>query len=188
MLETNNRILVSQRLLPELSILHNSLKNIWKKKYVTNMGEEHEKLEKKLKQELKVNNLSIFNNGTIALMVAIKALYFPEGSDVITTPFTFAATHNCLSWNKLNPIFCDIKSDTLCIDTEKIEKSITSNTSAILAVHVYRIPCDVEKIQNIANKYNLKIIYDPAHAFTTEVNNKSIGICGDITMYSFHET
>lgn len=182
------KIYVTQPLLPELSDVYSQLEEIWESKWLTNMGSKHNELESRLKNTLKVPQVSLFNNGTIALMVAIKALDLPYGSEVITTPFTFAATPHCIAWNGLKPVFCDIEPDTMTIDTNKIESLITPNTSAILGVHVYGYPCDVEKINTIAKKHNLKVIYDAAHAFSTEINGKGIGTFGDITMFSFHAT
>ena len=162
------------------------LKEIWESQWITNNGNQHQKLEKELKEYLEVNNLSLINNGTIALQIALKALGL-EG-EIITTPFTFAATPHSISWSGLKPVFCDIDSETLNIDANKIESLITEKTSAILAVHVFGTPCDVEKIEKIADKHNLNVIYDGAHAFGTEINGTSIGNYGDITMYSFHAT
>ena len=184
----NKKIFVTQPLLPALSDVEAELAQIWASKWLTNMGAKHNELETKLKDVLKVPNVSLFNNGTIALLVAIKALNLPAGSEVITTPFTFAATPHCIAWNDLKPVFCDIEPNTMTIDADKIEALITPNTSAILGVHVYGFPCDVEKIDALAKKHNLKVIYDAAHAFSTEVNGRSIGTYGDITMYSFHAT
>ena len=184
----DKKIFVTQPLLPELSDVQAQIKEIWESKWLTNMGKKHNLLENRLKEVLNVPNVSLFNNGTIALLVAIKALDLPYGSEVITTPFTFAATPHCIAWNGLKPVFCDIEPNTMTIDADKIESLITPNTSAILGVHVYGFPCDVEKIDAIAKKYNLKVIYDAAHAFSTDVNGKSIGTYGDITMYSFHAT
>ena len=183
-----NKIFVTQPLLPNLDTLSEHLKEIWESKWLTNMGSKHNELENKLKDVLKVPNVSLFNNGTIALLVAIKALDLPYGSEVITTPFTFAATPHCITWNGLKPVFCDIEPETMTIDADKIESLITPNTSAILGVHVYGFPCDVERIDAIAKKYNLKVIYDAAHAFSTEINGKGIGTFGNITMFSFHAT
>ncbi|MBO5738826.1 DegT/DnrJ/EryC1/StrS family aminotransferase [bacterium] len=184
----NKKIYITQPLLPSITSLNSHFDDIWTSKIVTNMGKKHNELESKLKNVLKVQNVSLFNNGTIALLVAIKALDLPVGSEIITTPFTFAATPHCISWNGLKPVFCDIEPNTMTIDADKIEKLITPNTSAILGVHVYGFPCDVEKIDKIAKKYNLKVIYDAAHAFSAEINNNGIGNYGDITMFSFHAT
>ena len=150
---------VTQPLLPELELVNEQIKDIWASKWLTNMGSKHNELETRLKDILKVKNVSLFNNGTIALLVAIKALDLPYGSEVITTPFTFAATPHCIQWNGLKPVFCDIEPETMTIDVNKIESLITPNTSAILGVHVYGFPCDVEKIETIAKKYNLKVEY-----------------------------
>src|SRR5574344_573046 len=183
-----DKIFVTRPLLPNLSSLETHLNDIWESKWLTNMGSKHNELENKLKDVLKVPNVSLFNNGTIALLVAIKALDLPYGSEVITTPFTFAATPHCITWNGLKPVFCDIEPSTMTIDADKIESLITPNTSAILEVQVYGFPCNVEKIDKIAKKYNLKVIYDAAHAFSTEINGRGIGTFGDITMFSFHAT
>ncbi len=183
-----DRIYVTQPLLPELSEFNEHLKDIWDSKCLTNMGSKHNELESKLREVLKVPYVSLFNNGTIALLTAIKAMDLPYGSEVITTPFTFAATPHCISWNGLKPVFCDIEPETMTIDANKIEDLITPNTSAILGVHVYGFPCDVYKIEKIAKKYNLKVIYDAAHAFSTEIDGKGIGTFGDISMFSFHAT
>lgn len=182
------KIFITQPLLPDLTDLTKQIREIWETKWLTNMGEKHNLLEKRLGDILKVKNTSLFNNGTIALLVALKALDLPNGSEVITTPFTFAATPHCISWNGLTPVFCDIEKETMTIDTKKIEALITPKTSAILAVHVYGFPCNVKKIDEIAKKYNLKVIYDAAHAFSTEINGRGIGEFGDITMFSFHAT
>jgi len=183
-----DKIYVTQPLMPDIEDFCKEIEDIWESKQLTNMGKKHAKLELKLKEILKVPNVSLFNNGTIALLTAIKALDLPNGSEVITTPFTFAATPHCISWNGLKPVFCDIEPDTMTIDTSKIEALITPNTSAILGVHVYGFPCDVEKINKIAKKHNLKVIYDAAHAFLTEIDGVAIGNFGDITMFSFHAT
>jgi len=188
MLKTKNKIFITQPLLPDLEDFKTHLEDIWHSKWLTNMGEKHNLFENRLKDVLKVKHVSLFNNGTIALLTALKALELPYGSEVITTPFTFAATPHCISWNGLKPVFCDIEPNTMCIDADKIESLITPNTSAILAVHVYSFPCDVEKIEDIARRRNLKVIYDGAHAFSTEINGRGIGTFGDITMFSFHAT
>ncbi len=186
--KNNEKIFVTRPLLPKLDNYINHLEDIWESKWLTNMGSKHNELENLLKHVLKVKNCSLFNNGTIALLVALKALNLPQGSEVITTPFTFAATPHCISWNGLKPVFCDIEPKTMTIDPKKIEKLITPNTSAILGVHVYGFPCDVENIDKIAKKHNLKVIYDAAHAFSTEIDGIGIGNFGDISMFSFHST
>jgi len=188
MKELTEPIYVTQPLLPDLNSLNFEIRDIMKSKWVTNHGVKHKLLELKLKEVLKVQNVSIFNNGTIALLTALKALDLPIGSEVITTPFTFAATPHCISWNGLKPVFCDIEPDTMTIDAGKIEELIKPDTSAILPVHVYGFPCNVKKIDKIAKKYDLKVIYDAAHSFSSEINGRGIGTFGDITMFSFHAT
>jgi dTDP-4-amino-4,6-dideoxygalactose transaminase len=141
-----------------------------------------------LKSVLKVNNISVFNNGTIALLTALKAMNLPAGSEVITTPFTFPATPHCISWNGLKPVFCDINPGNMTINADKIEDLITPETSAILPVHVYGFPCDVKAIHEIAENHNLKVIYDCAHTFSTEIAGRGIGTFGDISVFSFHAT
>ena len=182
------KIFLTRPLLPKAQDYKKIIDEIFESQWLTNMGSKHNELEIRLKDVLKVGNVSLFNNGTIALLTALKAMDLPYRSEVITTPFTFAATPHCIVWNNCKPIFCDIEPNTMTIDANKIEALITPNTSAILGVHVYGFPCDVEKINNIAQKYNLKVIYDAAHAFSTEINGKGIGEFGNITMFSFHAT
>jgi len=179
-------IYITRPIFPKLADFNKKLEDIWHSKILSNYGIQAKTLENKLKKVLKSNNLHIFNNGTIALLIGIRSLHLK--GEVITTPFTFPATVNCLIWNNLTPVFCDIDPNTMNIDVDKIELLITSKTSAILAVHVFGSPCDVEKIQKIADKYKLKVIYDAAHAFETEINHKSIASYGDLTMFSFHPT
>jgi dTDP-4-amino-4,6-dideoxygalactose transaminase len=181
-------IYITQPLLPNLNDIELEIKEIFESKWITNQGIKHDLLEKKLETVLNVPNVSLFNNGTIALLTALKALNLPIGSEVITTPFTFPATPHCISWNELKPIFCDIEPENMTIDTDKIEQMITPNTSAILPVHVYGFPCNIKKIDKLAKQYSLNVIYDGAHTFSTKIKNKSIGTFGDITMFSFHAT
>lgn len=182
------KVFITQPLLPDIEDLYAELKTLWESKWLTNMGARHNELEQALKKVLKVPNLSLFNNGTTALLIALKSFNLPKASEIITTPFTFPATPHCISWNNFKPVFCDIEPETMTIDADKIEKLITPKTSAILGVHVYGFPCNVEKIEKIAKKHNLKVIYDGAHSFSTEINGKGIGTFGDITMFSFHAT
>lgn len=179
-------IYVTRPLLPNIERVYEQLENIWNSKWLTNNGPKHKELESKLKEYLEVDNLVMFSNGTLALELGLKALEL-EG-EVITTPFTFPATLQALDRNRLTPVFCDIERETLNIDAKKIEELITDKTTAILGVHVFGNPCNVEKIQEIADKYNLKVIYDGAHAFGSHINGKSIGSYGDMTMFSFHAT
>ena len=162
------------------------LVDIWQSKILTNGGPKHQELEKAINKTLKVPFSCLFNNGTIGLITACQALKLT--GEVITTPFTFPATPHVLIWNNITPVFCDIDPDAMTIDHRKIESLITSKTSAILGVHVYGIPCAVNEIQEIANRHGLKVIYDSAHAFGTEIDDKGVGVFGDISMFSFHAT
>jgi dTDP-4-amino-4,6-dideoxygalactose transaminase len=179
-------IYITRPIFPSIREYTNELKDVWKSQWLSNNGPKLLLLEKNIKKVLDVPHVSLFNNGTIALLIAIKALKLT--GEVITTPFTFPATPHCLTWNNITPVFCDIDPITMNIDADKIESLITKKTTAILAVHVFGTPCDVEKIQKIADKYKLKVIYDSAHAFGTKVSNVGIGNFGDISMFSFHST
>jgi dTDP-4-amino-4,6-dideoxygalactose transaminase len=179
-------IMVTRPLFPEFSDYTESLSDIWESKWLSNGGKQHQMLESKLKEYINAPNISLFNNGTIALMVAVQSLRLQ--GEVITTPFTFPATTHVLAWNNITPVFCDIDPIRLTIDPKKIEKLITAKTTAILGVHVYGVPCHVDEIQEIADRHGLKVIYDAAHAFTTVHNGKPIADYGDITMFSFHPT
>jgi dTDP-4-amino-4,6-dideoxygalactose transaminase len=179
-------VYVSKPLLPPLKDYFNRLQSIWDAEWLTNNGEQHQEFEKRLADYLEVPYVSLFSNGTTALTVAHKSLQLT--GEVITTPFTFPATPYSLSWIGLKPVFCDIDSKTMNIDANKIESLITKDTSAILGVHVFGAPCEVNKIESIAKKYNLKVIYDAAHAFGVKVNGKPIGSFGDISMMSLHAT
>jgi dTDP-4-amino-4,6-dideoxygalactose transaminase len=177
---------ISRPLLPDLSKMQEKLQEVWDSQWLTNSGAQHQLFENKIKTMLRAPYVSLFNNGTIALIVACQALRL--SGEVITTPFTFPATPHVLSWNNIKPIFCDIDATTLNIDTARIESMITPQTTAILAVHVFGTPCDVIGIQEIADKYGLKIVYDAAHSFGVEINGVGIGNYGDISMFSFHAT
>ena len=179
-------IFVTRPVFPTIEEVTEKLRDIWQSKWLTNNGPQHTMLERELKNFLKVPHLSLFNNGTIALIVACQSLRL--SGEVITTPFTFAATPHVLTWNNIAPIFCDIDAETMNIDAAKIESMITPRTTAILAVHVFGTPCDVEKIQEVADRYGLRVIYDAAHAFGVEIGGRGIGNCGDISMLSFHAT
>lgn len=182
----DKNIFITQPDLPDIEEFFPYLKEIWQRKQVTNNSKFHQELEQKLAQFLGVKHVSLFANGTLALMVALKSLDLK--GEVITTPFSFVATSNALLWNNLKPIFVDIDHDTLNLNPEKIEKAITKETTAILPVHVYGNPCDVKSIKKIAQKHNLSLIYDAAHAFGTKINNKSILNYGDLSILSFHAT
>ncbi|MBW4475838.1 MAG: DegT/DnrJ/EryC1/StrS family aminotransferase [Tolypothrix brevis GSE-NOS-MK-07-07A] len=179
-------IYVTRPLLPDLDKFNQKLQEIWNSQWLTNNGKQHLELEHKLQQILKIPYLSLFNNGTIALIVGCQSLRL--SGEVITTPFTFPGTPHVLTWNNIKPIFCDIDPVTMNIDANKIESMITPQTTAILGVHVYGTPCNVIKIQEIADKYGLKVIYDAAHAFGVEINGVGIGNFGDLSMMSFHAT
>ena len=182
----NEKILVTSPLLPNLDEFHEMLKDIWASKWVTNNGKFHQELEKALAAYLKVPYISIFTNGTLPLITALQALHIT--GEVITTPFSFVATTHSIWWNGAKPVFVDIDPATCGMDPDKIEAAITPNTTAIMPVHCYGKPCDTERIQQIADKYGLKVIYDAAHAFGVEVNGKSILEAGDMSTLSFHAT
>ena len=182
----DKRIYVTRPVFPTIEEVTDKLRDIWAAKWLTNNGPQHTMLEQELKAFLKVPYLSLFNNGTIALMVACQSLRL--SGQVITTPFTFAATPHVLSWNNIEPIFCDVDAETMNLDADKIESMITPKTTAILPVHVFGIPCDVEKIQEVADRYGLRVVYDAAHTFGVEIGGRGIGTFGDISMLSFHAT
>ncbi len=177
---------VTKPFLPPQQVYQHYLDGIWKRNWLTNMGPLASDLELRLKEHLKVNHLLFVTNGTVALQMAIKALGLK--GEIITTPFSFVATTSSIVWEGCTPVFVDIDEHSLNIDAHKIEEAITPNTTAILATHVYGNPCDVEKIEEIAQKHQLKVIYDAAHAFGVEVNGKSIFEYGDISTCSLHAT
>jgi len=181
-------ILVTKPIHPNKDRILSTISTIIDSTWLTNMGPYHEKFEKKLRQFLNVRHISVFNNGTIALITALKALDLPKNSEVITTPFTFAATPHAIAWNNLTPVFADIDTSTMTLCPKSIERAITPNTSAIIPVHVYGFPSNVVEIDQIAKKHNLRVIYDAAHAFGTTINDQPITNFGDITMLSFHAT
>jgi dTDP-4-amino-4,6-dideoxygalactose transaminase len=172
--------------LPDLDQFHSHLEDIWRSARLSNGGAKHQALEDALREYLQVRHISLFNNGTTALIVACRALRL--SGEVITTPFTFPATPHVLSWNNITPVFADIHPEFLTLDAMRIEPLITSRTSAILAVHVYGMPCAMSTIQEVADAYGLKVIYDAAHAFGTKVAGRPITDFGDATMLSFHAT
>lgn len=179
-------ILITRPLLPDIGEMTQMLEAIWKSNQLSNNGKMVKQLERELCSYLGSNRLSVFSNGTAALQVACKTLRL--SGEVITTPFTFAATIHALAWNNIKPVFCDIEEDTFNINPDKIEELITQDTTAILPVHVFGNPCKVEKIQHIADKYGLKVLYDAAHAFGVDIDGKPIASFGDISMFSFHAT
>jgi dTDP-4-amino-4,6-dideoxygalactose transaminase len=179
-------ITVTKSDLPPLEKYMDYLRKIWATRWLTNDGEFVQLLRKRLEEYLKVKNLVLMSNGTLALQITLKALDLK--GEVITTPFTFVATTNVILWEGLTPVFADINPETFNLNPEEVEKKITKRTSAILAVHVYGNPCYVEELQEIAKKYNLKLIYDAAHAFGVEYKNQSVLNYGDASILSFHAT
>lgn len=177
---------VTKTYLPNLDKYQEYVENIFKSGWITNGGKYTLELEKKLEEFLGVKNIVLVSNGTLALQVAYKLLNLKD--DVITTPFSFVATTSSLVWEGINPVFSDIDKDTFCLDISKIEEKITNKTSGIVPVHVFGNPCDVEKIDEIAQKYNLKVVYDAAHAFGVKYKGESILNYGDISILSFHAT
>lgn len=179
-------ITVTSPLLPPLDEFHKLLKDIWQRKWITNNGHYHQELEKALAEYLGVPYISLFTNGTLPLITALQALRIT--GEVITTPYSFVATTHSIWWNGISPVFVDIDPVTGNLDPDKIEAAITPRTTAIMPVHVYGTPCDTRRIQQIADKYGLKVIYDAAHAFGVRVNGESVLNAGDISTLSFHAT
>lgn len=177
---------VTKTVLPPFDMYTKYLEKIWSSRWVTNDGELVKKLEKKLIKILDIRELTLVGNGTIGLQLALKALQLK--GEVITTPFTFAATTNVIIWEGLVPVFADINPDTFNIDPDEIEKKITKNTTAILAVHVFGNPCDIESLIRIAKRHKIKLIFDAAHAFGVKYGGKSILMFGDVSVLSFHAT
>ena len=184
----NNKdiITVTSPLLPDLDDFHEMLKDIWDRKWITNNGEYHKRLESALAEYLKVPYISLFTNGTLPLLTALQALRIT--GEVITTPYSFVATTHSIWWNGCKPVFVDIEESTCGIDPEKIEAAITPKTTAIMPVHCYGKPVNMDAIQAIADKYGLRVIYDAAHAFGVEVNGESVLTRGDMSTLSFHAT
>lgn len=183
---TNKTIPVTQPFLPELSEFVPYLEKIWDNRWLTNNGPFHQELEAKLAEYLGVEHVSLFNNATIALITALQAMRIH--GEVITTPYSFVATSHSIMWNGLEPVFVDIDPTTFNIDPAKIEAVITPRTTAIMPVHCYSNPCDVEAIQKIADNYGLKVIYDAAHAFGVNYKGESLLKWGDLSILSFHAT
>ena len=182
----NKLITVTSPLLPSLDDFIPMLKDIWDRKWLTNNGHYHKELEKQLANYLGVEYISLFTNGTLPLITALQALRI--SGEVITTPYSFVATTHSIWWNGLKPVFVDVDEETGNLDPEKIEAAITPHTTAIMPVHVYGTPCNTKRIQEIADIYGLKIIYDAAHAFGVRVNGESILKQGDMSTLSFHAT
>lgn len=183
----DNKITVTSPLLPPLEEFIPYLEKIWESKWITNGGQMHQQLEKELAEYLGVEYISLFTNGTLPLITALQALGIRDG-EVITTPYSFVATTHAIWWNGLKPVFVDVDPKTGNLDPDKIEAAITPNTRAILPVHVYGNPCDVDRIKGVADKHGLRVIYDAAHAFGVKLNGESILNHGDVSTLSFHAT
>ena len=183
---SSKQITVTSPLLPSLDDFIPMLKDIWDRKWLTNNGHYHKELEKALAEYLGVKYISLFTNGTLPLITALQAMRI--SGEVITTPYSFVATTHSIWWNGLKPVFVDIEEDSGNIDPEKIEAAITPHTTAIMPVHVYGTPCNMKRIQEIADVYGLKAIYDAAHAFGVKVNGESVLNAGDMSTLSFHAT
>lgn len=183
---SEKQITVTSPLLPDLGEFNEMLKEIWASKWITNNGQFHKRLEQALAEYLKVPYISLFTNGTLPLLTALQALRIT--GEVITTPYSFVATTHSIWWNGCRPVFVDIEEDTCGIDPNKIEAAITPKTTAIMPVHCYGQPVKMKQIQEIADKYGLKVIYDAAHAFGVEVDGESVLKAGDMSTLSFHAT
>lgn len=179
---------VTRSSMPDYEEYIEEIKDLWDTHWLTNMGEKHKKLQSNLEKMLNVNHVTLYTNGHLALEGAWEALNLPKGGEVITTPFTFASTTHAIVRKGLVPVFCDSNKDDYTIDATKIESLITEKTVAICPVHVYGNMCDVEAIEKIAKKHNLKVVYDAAHAFGVKYKGKSSACFGDISMFSFHAT
>ena len=185
-MSSESQITVTSPLLPDLEEFNAMLREIWASKWITNNGRFHRQLEKELADYLKVPYISLFTNGTLPLITALQALRIT--GEVITTPYSFVATTHSLWWNGIKPVFVDIDPSNCGIDPGRIEAAITPKTTAIMPVHCYGKPCDTGAIQEIADKYGLKVIYDAAHAFGVEAGGESILNAGDMSTLSFHAT
>ncbi len=181
-----NPIYVTKPFMPPIGEFMEGLKEIWDNQWLTNNGPLIQRYKGEMSQFLNIENLSFFNNGTLALQLGLQGLGIT--GEVITTPFSFVATTHALYWNKIRPVFCDIEPEYYTLDPEKVEAAITPWTTAILAVHIFGYPCKMDELADIARHHNLKLIYDSAHAFGVNVAGKSIAAYGDLSMFSFHAT
>ena len=179
-------IYVTRPFLPPLERFSEGLQEIWENRWLTNNGPVEQRFKRQLQTILDTDNICLFNNGTLALQIGLQGLDI--SGEVITTPFTFVATTHALYWNKIRPVFVDIEPDYYTLDPEKVEAAITPWTTAILAVHVYGHPCKLEALEDIARRHRLTLIYDAAHAFGVQVNQRNIADFGDLSMFSFHAT
>ncbi len=181
-------IFVTRASLPPMEEYIEKIRPLWESRWLTNMGDLHQEFEERLRQYLRVDGLSLMVNGHMSLEMALSAMKLPRGGEIITTPFTFISTIHAILRNGLVPVFCDVKLSDLTMDEEKIEALVTERTAAILPVHVYGNVCGVERIQQLADKYNLPVIYDAAHAFGVTHQGRGIGSFGDVSVFSFHAT
>ncbi len=179
-------VYVTRPFLPPLEEFTEGLQEVWNNQWLTNNGPLLRRFNNEISNRLETDNVCLFNNGTLALQIGLQGMGIT--GEVITTPFTFVATTHALYWNKIRPVFVDIDPDTFNLDPAKVEAAITPWTTAILAVHVFGTPCDVNALADIARRHNLKLIYDAAHAFGVEVGGRPIGHFGDMSMFSFHAT
>jgi len=179
-------VYVTQPFLPNLEEFCDGLREIWDNKWLTNNGPVLQRYTQRIIEYFNTDNVCLFNNGTLALQIGLQGMGIT--GEVITTPFTFVATTHALYWNKIRPVFVDIEPDYYTLDPKKVEAAITPWTTAILAVHVYGHPCQLDTLADIARRHNLKLIYDAAHAFGVTVNGRSIAHYGDLSMFSFHAT
>ena len=179
---------VTRSSMPTQEEYQNEIKDLWETHWLTNMGAKHKQFQAELEQMLSVEHVALYCNGHLALENVIEAMHFQKGSEVITTPFTFASTTHAIVRSGLKPVFCDVNPEDYTIDVTKIETLITDKTVAIVPVHVYGNLCDVETIKTIADKHGLKVIYDAAHAFAVKYKGISSGCFGDASMFSFHAT
>lgn len=182
----DKQILVTRSSMPELDEYMDEIKSMWDSHWLTNMGPKHKQLQAELLDYMGVENIDLFTNGHMAIELTLQAMNLQ--GEVITTPFTFASTTHAIVRNGLEPVFCDIDPDTFTIDTEKLENLITDRTCAILPVHVYGNICNIEEIERIAHKYELKVIYDACHAFGETYKGRGVGSFGDASCFSFHAT
>ena len=183
-----NKIMVTKSSMPSLEEYIKEIETMWNTHHLTNMGPKHKQLQRELCDYLGVENIELLTNGHMALELTLQALNLPKGGEVITTPFTFASTTHAIVRNGLEPVFCDIDLFTFTMDPSKLELLITDKTCAILPVHVYGNICNVEEIERIAKKYELKVVYDAAHSFGETYRGKGVGSFGDASCFSFHAT
>lgn len=180
------QILVTQSSMPKMDEYMDEIKSLWDTRWLTNMGEKHNELQEQLKKYMEIDNIDLLTNGHMAIELTLQALNL--SGEVITTPFTFASTTHAIVRNSLTPVFCDIDPIDFTMDVTKLENLITDKTTAILPVHVYGNVCNIEEIERIAKKYDLKVIYDAAHTFGETYKGKGIGMYGDASCFSFHAT